>query len=178
MLARAFIINRLRAIWPKGYQRGSLRKKRNEARKRLIIKALASKRQNITTKLLLTALALLFVVKLFLRPVFMLQRLIRNYQIYLWCSVNRLLVNPTKTNITINTPKQTVVQTLHLNSTSNGSPVNIVSSAKYLEVITDSDFNFKDHITGLERRVARSVGILSNLVHIFPQNIVLQLYHA
>ena len=26
LLARAFIINRLRALWPKGYQRGSLRK--------------------------------------------------------------------------------------------------------------------------------------------------------
>ena len=54
-----FIINRLRAIWPKGYQRGSLRKSHQngdflKASNRLIIKALASKRQNITTKLLLT----------------------------------------------------------------------------------------------------------------------------
>ena len=42
-------VNRLCAIWPKGYQIGQI------ARKRLIIKALASKRLNITTKLLLTS---------------------------------------------------------------------------------------------------------------------------
>ena len=58
-MAYLFIINRLHAIWPKGYQRGSLRKSHQngdflKASNRLIIQALASKRQNITTKLLLT----------------------------------------------------------------------------------------------------------------------------
>ena len=58
-MAYLFIINRLRAIWPKGCQRGSLRKSHQngdflKASNRLITKALASKHQNITTKLLLT----------------------------------------------------------------------------------------------------------------------------
>ena len=74
----------------------------------------------------------------------------------------------------------------HLNLTSNGSLVNIASSTKYLGVIIANDFNgpdiidndFKDHITGLEKRVARSVGILSKLVHIFPQNTMLRFYYA
>ena len=44
--------------------------------------------------------------------------------------------------------------------------------------IIDKDFNYEDHITGLEGRVARSVGILPKLVHRFPQNIMLQLCHA
>ena len=48
ILTEKLLINRLRAIWPKGYQHGSLRINY----KRLIIKALASKRQNITTNLL------------------------------------------------------------------------------------------------------------------------------
>ena len=56
--------------------------------------------------------------------------------------------------------------------------MNIVSGAKFLGAIIDKDFNFEDHITGLEGRVARSVGILLKLVHRFPQNIMLQLYHA
>ena len=98
--------------------------------------------------------------------------------LYLWCSVSKLSVNPTKTNIIIIPPKQTRVQIHYLNLASNGFPVNIVSSAKYLGVAIDNDFNFKDHITGLDRRMARSVSILSKLVHIFPQNIMLQLYHA
>ena len=56
-MAYLFIINRLRAIWPKGWQRGSLRKSHQngnflKASNQLIVKALASKRQNITTKLL------------------------------------------------------------------------------------------------------------------------------
>ena len=44
--------------------------------------------------------------------------------------------------------------------------MNIVSSAKYFGVTIDKAFNFKEDITGLERRVARSVGFLSKLVHI------------
>ena len=42
----------------------------------------------------------------------------------------------------------------------------------------DKDFNNKDRIAALERRVARFIGILSKLVHAFSQNIMLQLYHA
>ena len=53
----------------------------------------------------------------------------------------------------------------------------MVSCAEYLQVI-DKDFNFEDHITGLEKRVARSVGILFKLGHIFPQSITLQLHYA
>ena len=59
-----YSFNRLRAIWPKGYHRGSLRKshqngdflKASNAKKLSSRRnqALASKRQNITTKLLLT----------------------------------------------------------------------------------------------------------------------------
>ena len=95
-----------------------------------------------------------------------------------WCSVIKLLGNPTKTNIAIIPLKQTSTQLPHLNITSNGSPENVVSSAKYLGVIIDNDFNFNNHITGLERRVVRSIGILSKWVLIFSQNIMLQLYHA
>ena len=44
--------------------------------------------------------------------------------------------------------------------------MNAVSSAKYFGVVIDKAFKFKDHITGSERRVARSVGFLLKLVHI------------
>ena len=77
------------------------------------------------------------------------------------------MINPTKTNIIIIRPKQTRVQNPHLIFTSNGLLMKIVSYAKYLGVIIDEDLNFKDHIIGLEKRVACSVGILSKLVHIF-----------
>ena len=68
---------------------------------------------------------------------------------HLWGSVNKLLINATKTNIMIIPLKQTRVQILHLDFVSNGSQLDIVSSTKYLGVNIDKDFNFKDHSTGL-----------------------------
>ena len=67
---------------------------------------------------------------------------------------------------------------LHLHLTSNGSAVNIVDSAKYLEVVIKSELNFKQHIKMMEGKVACSVKILSKLKHFFSQNIMLQLYNA
>ena len=96
-----------------------------------------------------------------------------------WCCVNKLSINPTKTNVIIIPPKQTKVTiSPNLSLISNGSPVNIVDSAKYLGVIIDNDLNFKQHIKMLEGKVARSVGILTKLKYIFPQKVMLQLYHA
>ena len=62
--------------------------------------------------------------------------------------------------------------------TSNESAINIVDSAKYLGVVIDNEFSFKQYIKIMEGKVARSVGILSKLKHFFPQNIMLQLYYA
>ena len=95
-----------------------------------------------------------------------------------WCCVNKLLFNPSKTNIIIIPPKQTNATIPHLHLTSNGSAINIVDSAKYLGVVIDNELKFKKHINIMEGKVACSVGILSKLKHFFPQNIMLQLYYA
>ena len=95
-----------------------------------------------------------------------------------WCCVNKLSINPSKTNIIIIPPKQTNATIPHLHLTSNGSAINIVDSAKYLGVVIDNELIFKQHIKIMEGKVARSVGILSKLKHFFPQNIMLQLYYA
>ena len=95
-----------------------------------------------------------------------------------WCCVNKLSINPSKTNIIIIPPKQTNTTIPHFHLTSNGSAINIVDRAKYLEVVIDNELNFKQHIKIMEGKVARSVGILSKLKHFFPQNIMLQLYYA
>ena len=42
----------------------------------------------------------------------------------------------------------------------------------------DNELNFKQHIKMTQRKVTRSVGILSKLKYFFPQNIMLQLYYA
>ena len=95
-----------------------------------------------------------------------------------WCCVNKLSINPSKTNIIIIPPKQTNATIPHLHFTSNGFAINIVDITKYLGVVIDNELNFKQHIKIMEGKVTRSVGILSKLKHFFPQNIMLQLYYA
>ena len=49
---------------------------------------------------------------------------------------------------------------------------------RYAIAVKLNDLNFKQHIKMLEGKVARSVGILTKLKYIFPQKVMLQLYHA
>ena len=98
--------------------------------------------------------------------------------LYQWRCVNKLSINPSKTNIIIIPPEQTNATIPHLHLISNGSAINIVDSAEYLGVVIDNELHFKQHIKMTEGKVTRSVGILSKLKHFFPQNIMLQLYYA
>ena len=63
------------------------------------------------------------------------------YHLHLWCSVNKLSVIPPKTNIVTIPLKRTKASISHLNVSRNGTPVNIVSSAKYVGVIIDNELN-------------------------------------
>ena len=67
-----------------------------------------------------------------------------------WCCVNKLSINPSKTNIIIIPPKQTNATIPHLHLTSNGSTINIVDSAEYLGVVIDNELNFKQHFKMME----------------------------
>ena len=100
------------------------------------------------------------------------------HHLHLWCSVNKLSVNPAKTNIIIIPPKRLRLPISHLNISSNGTPVNIVSCAKYLGVIIDNELNFHEQIKVMEGKVARSLGILNKLKQTLPQTVMLQLYYA
>ena len=64
--------------------------------------------------------------------------------------------------IVIVPPKRTLAPISHLNLSSNRTPVNIVSSAKYLGFVIDNELNFHEQIKQLEGKVAPSVEILIN----------------
>ena len=102
------------------------------------------------------------------------------YHLHTWCSVNKLSVNPAKTNIVIIPPKQIKVPVSHLNlsTSSNGTPVNIVSSAKYVGVTIDNELDFHEQVKVMEDEVARLVEILNKLKQTLPQTVMLQLYYA
>ena len=100
------------------------------------------------------------------------------HHLHLWCSVNKQSVNPAKTNIVIIPPKRIKAPISHLNLSSNGTPVNIVSNAKFLEVVIDNELNFHEQIKVMEGKIARSVGMQNKLKQTFPQIVMLQLYYA
>ena len=52
----------------------------------------------------------------------------------------------------------------------------VVSSAKYLGVFIDDKLNFQEHIKHLEKKVLRSMGILSKLKNYLPTHALLKLY--
>ena len=79
-----------------------------------------------------------------------------------WCCVNKLSINPSKTNIKIILPKQTNATNPHFHLTSNGSAINIVDSTKYLGVVIDNELNFKQHIKMMEGKVAAPLEYYSN----------------
>ena len=68
--------------------------------------------------------------------------------------MNKLSVNPAKTNTVIIPLKRTKAPISHLSLTSNETSVNIVSCAKYPEVIIDFEPN-----KVIEGKSARLVGI-------------------
>ena len=56
--------------------------------------------------------------------------------------------------------------------------ITITYSAKYLGLIIDSNFDYKQYINTLECKVGRAIGILYKLKNTFPQIILKQLYFA
>ena len=56
--------------------------------------------------------------------------------------------------------------------------IKVVSSAKYLDVFIGNKLNFQEHIKHLEKKVSRSVGILSKLKNYLPTHALFKLYHT
>ena len=75
------------------------------------------------------------------------------HHLRLWCSLNKVSVNSATTNIAIIPPKRTKAPISHLNLLINGTPVNIVNSAKYLGVIINNKLNFHEQINPILLRV-------------------------
>ena len=58
------------------------------------------------------------------------------------------------------------------------SPINYMETPKCLDVKLDFKLNYKLHITLVEDKVARSVGILSKLCYLFLSTALLLLYYS
>ena len=74
----------------------------------------------------------------------------------------------------LNNPK--VVPTLKL--LINGNPIEQLSNFNFLGITIDQNITWSDHITKISIKVARVIGILSKLKHIFPRNILRNIYNS
>ena len=93
-----------------------------------------------------------------------------------WLYLNKLTVNPSKSNALIIPPKlNKPPPTIDLSL--NNSPILISNSAKYLSVTINSFLKFDKHIS-IEHKISRVVGIISKLRHFLPTNALLNVCYA
>ena len=97
-------------------------------------------------------------------------------KLYDWLGINRLSLNLTKTNFllfhSINKTKASI--TIKINK----KAIEEVKYVKYLGVLIDSHLSFKYHIDELNKKIARSAGILYKLKHFVTPKILTNVYYA
>ena len=82
---------------------------------------------------------------------------------------NKLTLNKPKSNDIILKPKLHS-QPVKINLSCAAETIKAVSSAKYFGVLIDDKVNFQEHIKHSEKKVSRSVGILSKLKNYLPEH--------
>ena len=89
-----------------------------------------------------------------------------------WIVANELTLNAAKTKSKLYFPPA------EINSSCAAGSIKVISSAKYLGVFIDDKLNFQEHINHLEKKVLRSVGILSKLKNYLPKHALFKPYYT
>ena len=96
-----------------------------------------------------------------------------------WMIANNLTVNPKKTLALLISPQlRNDCSSPQVTLTLNSEMINTTENARYLGIIIDSTLKFQSQISLLEKKLARSVGILSKLSHFLPQKALLNLCYS
>ena len=93
-----------------------------------------------------------------------------------WLLSNKLVLNVAKSKFMLFFKHPKVVPTLKL--LINGNPIEQVTNFNFLGITIDQNITWSDHITKISIKVARVIGILSKLKHIFPRNILRTIYNS
>jgi hypothetical protein len=94
-----------------------------------------------------------------------------------WLRANRLSLNVDKTQAMIFGRKNNTVPN-DINIMIDGKKLEIVSQTKFLGVILDSNLSWKQHISYLKTKIAKSLGILTIARRNLNHQTLIQLYHA
>ena len=94
-----------------------------------------------------------------------------------WCDAKKIQINPNKLCILHLPPKQNTPPLTFQIPYNNSFIVNSFF-CKYLGILINNKLNFKQYIQLVESKIAKSLGILNKLRHIFPSSALLLIYFA
>ena len=94
-----------------------------------------------------------------------------------WMRSNNLTLHSRK-NLALNISSYRCNPSLNLTLTFHANLISTFNSAKYLGLLVDDHLSFKNHITFLENKILRSVGIMRELRYHLPSNALLVLYYS
>ncbi len=94
------------------------------------------------------------------------------YKYYTWFCLNRLTVNPTKTEIMVVRGQTHQLGIENFDLTLCGIQIKPINAVKYLGVLVDDKLNFKAHIAALTAKLSRNVGVIRKLSKCVPNKIL------
>ena len=93
-----------------------------------------------------------------------------------WLNTNRLALNISKTNFVIfsppNKPKSNVIILL------NKKAIEEKEYVKYLGVLLDSSLSFRYHISALNKKISRAIGVMHKIKYFVDKRILTTLYYS
>ena len=93
-----------------------------------------------------------------------------------WLKLNKLSLNVQKTKYITFRKSQKNVTPLDLSI--DDIPIDYVDECNYFGIILHEHLTWKMHINMVTNKIAKVSDILNRLKHIFPQNVLLSLYHT
>ena len=94
-----------------------------------------------------------------------------------WMNLNKLTLNETKSNILCINPKLRNCQSFLIKTFDFGA-ILLTDNTKYRGIEIDSKLNFKTHISKVQSKISKGVGILHKLNKLLPTRTSLTLYYA
>ena len=94
-----------------------------------------------------------------------------------WIRANKLSLNASKTEIVLFKPRNKKI-TKQLNFRVSGQKIKQSSQVRYLGVILQDDLHWDAHLTNLEKKLSRSIGLLSKIRHYVPMHLLRTIYYS
>ena len=100
----------------------------------------------------------------------------KNSKVNTWLLSNKLVLNVGKSKFMLFFKHPKILPTLNLSI--NDNPIEQVTNFNFLGITIDQNITWNDYISKISIKVARVIGILNKLKHIFPHEIMRTIYNS